>query len=358
MRFWMAWRFLIRNKSRALFPLGGVIIGAMALIMTLSLGSGGKKIIEKDLGVIGENRILVGGTSLTEKDKEIIERLPFVQYVMFPEMRSEIQGVLYRGYTSKGLITMGLPLLQDNEVILDEEQFQNIRVGDIISLETKNGKREFIIKDLYKEVSPFERVRIGKRVIVKDSFFEKLFGKKEYKSLVISFPQGEQGEDYIPLILRELNRSRFSHNQIKLLETPEVYKKVEKIKIFVNKSLYVLSFISLIVGGFGIMNLIGSSVRDRKNYIGILRAVGMDQKKIFELFILEGVLIIFLGTILGVFLGVLNSWLVGAIIKIPPVFSFKEILISLFVTMIVGVVFGTIPAKKAGKLEIIEALKI
>ena len=358
MKFWMAYRFLRGNINRALFPIMAVIIGAMSLVMTLSLGDGAKNIINRDLSAIGNNRILLGGGALSSRDLERIERLPFVEYAVFPEKRALIGDTLYRGYSKKALSAMKLPNLKESEVVLDKNQFLDSKIGAKIELETELGKKRFVIKDLYQEESPFETMKAGNRVIVSDETFEKIFGRNNYNSLVISFPQDEDGVEYIPLILRELNRSRFGYNQIRVLETPDVYKKVERIKDFVNKGLFILSFISLIVGGAGILNLIASAVRERGSYIGILRTMGMDKKSLMGVFLIEATVIVVFGAIIGVIIGIIMSYIAGEILKIPPYFSFFKLMGALFFTMVIGIVFGIFPAKKAGELEIVESLKI
>lgn len=358
MRFWMAFRFLKGNLERAAFPLMAVIVGAMSLVMTLSLGDGAKNIIDKDLSAIGGNRILVGGGSLSSKDLELMERMPFVEYGVFPEKRKLVGNTLYRGYSKKALKAMRLPSLKENEVVLDRNQFLDAEVGAEVELQTELGKRKFTIRDLYQEESPFETMKMGDRVIVSDETFERIFGRSNYNSLVVSFPQDEDGEEYIPVVLRELNRSRFSYNQVRVLETPAVYKKVERIKSFVGKSLFILSFISLIVGGAGILNLIASAVRERTSYIGILRTVGMDKRSLMEIFLIEAAVVITLGAVIGVILGVAVSYCAGNLLKIPPYFNFIKLVGALVLTMGVGLIFGVFPAKRAGELEIVEALKI
>lgn len=358
MRFWMAYRFLRGNIQRAMFPMTAVIIGVASLIMTLSLGDGAKNIINKDLSALGNNRILLGGGSLSSRDLELVERLPFVKYAVFPEKRALIGDVSYRGYSKKALRAMKLPNLKDSEVVLDKNQFLDAKIGAKIELETELGKKRFVIKDLYQEESPFETMKGGNRVIISDETFDRVFGRSNYNSLVISFPQDEDGVEYIPIVLRELNRSRFGYTQIRVLETPDVYKKVERIKNFVNKGLFILSFISLIVGGAGVLNLIASSVRDRSSYIGILKAMGVDKKSLMVIFLIEGAIVIAIGATIGLMVGGVSSWLVGNILRIPPHYNYLKIAGALVLTECVGLFWGIFPAKKASDIEIVEALKI
>lgn len=354
----MSFRFLRGNLARATFPMIAVIVGAMSLVMTLSLGDGARNIIDRDLSAIGGNRILVGAEHLNYKDLELMERLPFVEYGIFPEERALVGNIVYRGYSKKALIAMKLPILKNEETVLDKEQFSDIKIGEEIELETISGKRQFLVRGLYQEESPFETMKMGDRVIVSDETFEKIFGKRSYKNLVIAFPEGENGEDYIPIVLKELNKIRPRYNQVRILETPDVYKKVERIKSFVGKSLFILSFISLGIGGIGILNLIATTVRERGSYIGVLRAMGMSRESLTKIFIIEAGIVIVLGTSIGITFGVGMSYIAGNILKIPPYFNFFKIMVTLALIMGISLIFGVYPAKRAGKIEIVKALKI
>lgn len=354
----MSFRFLRGNLARATFPMIAVIVGAMSLVMTLSLGDGARNIIDRDLSAIGGNRILVGAEHLNYKDLELMERLPFVEYGIFPEERALVGNIVYRGYSKKALIAMKLPILKNEETVLDKEQFSDIKIGEEIELETISGKRRFLVRGLYQEESPFETMKMGDRVIVSDETFEKIFGKRSYKNLVIAFPEGENGEDYIPIVLKELNKIRPRYNQVRILEIPDVYKKVERIKSFVGKSLFILSFISLGIGGIGILNLIATTVRERGSYIGVLRAMGMSRESLTKIFIIEAGIVIVLGTSIGITFGVGMSYIAGNILKIPPYFNFFKIMVTLALIMGISLIFGVYPAKRAGKIEIVKALKI
>ncbi len=357
MSLWMAYRFLKGNYIRVLFPLIGVIVATISLIMTISLGGSAKRIIENDLSAIGKNRVILGGGELDERDLEYFEKFEFVEYAMFPEKRDEKNGNIFRAYGDKALFAMGLFPLKENEIILDEDQFPNIKVGELIELTTKFGKRKFLVKKLYREESPFETMKVGKRIIMGNRGFEKSFGRGFYRNLVVSFHQGEDGEMYIPSLLKELNRNRYYENKIKILETPAVYKKIERVRGFVSRSLLVLSTISIIIGGVGVINLIGISIKERGSHIGMLRSMGIKKKQIIEIFLIEGMIVVTSGGVIGMILGVLVSILIGFLLKIPPKFDILKMLSVFAIIMGSGVVFGLIPARRAGNLEIVEALK-
>ena len=99
------------------------------------------------------------------------------------------------------------------------------------------------------------------------------------------------------------------------------------------------------------------SVIERTKEIGIRKAIGAADKNILMQFLLEAVILTGCGGIIGIISGILLGIVIGNIVRIPPVFSLWSIIISLAVSMSIGIIFGVIPAKKAAKLNPIDALR-
>lgn len=114
--------------------------------------------------------------------------------------------------------------------------------------------------------------------------------------------------------------------------------------------------ISLLVGGIGIMNIMLVSVVERTKEIGILKALGAEPRQIETQFLLEAVILTFSGGILGVVLGIIITAIVSFAIVWPFVISVNGIFIGLLFSLIVGAFFGAYPARKASKLNPIDAL--
>ena len=108
---------------------------------------------------------------------------------------------------------------------------------------------------------------------------------------------------------------------------------------------------------FPVVLFIGSNIRARTGHMGILRAMGMSSKDMVIMFITEGAIISFIGSIVGLILGIIFSVFVGKIINIYPIFSIGDIFISLVISLVVGIIMGTIPAIKAGEKNTIELLR-
>ncbi|MCL6594049.1 MAG: FtsX-like permease family protein, partial [Alicyclobacillus sp.] len=118
-----------------------------------------------------------------------------------------------------------------------------------------------------------------------------------------------------------------------------------------------IAAISLIVGGIGIMNIMLVSVTERTREIGIRKAVGAKKRNILLQFLVESVVLSVSGGLIGVLLGGGGSYLVGQLLHMGNLVAVKSILYSVGFALMVGIVFGVYPARKASNLNPIEALR-
>lgn len=121
--------------------------------------------------------------------------------------------------------------------------------------------------------------------------------------------------------------------------------------------LAVIGAISLLVGGIGIMNVMLVSVSERKKEIGIRKAVGAKNKEIQMLFLIESVVLSFLGGIFGVILGLLFTWIIAYSYNWTFIFYALPPSIGFIISVITGVFFGFYPARRAAKLEPLVSLR-
>ncbi|MCX6887119.1 MAG: ABC transporter permease [Verrucomicrobia bacterium] len=119
----------------------------------------------------------------------------------------------------------------------------------------------------------------------------------------------------------------------------------------------VISSISLLAAGVGIMNIMLVSVTERTREIGIRRAIGAKKRNIMTQFIMEAVVICEVGGIMGVILGILGGNATSYFLKLAPVVPLDWAALGLVICSIVGIVFGTYPAYKAANLDPIESLR-
>ncbi|HFJ9478623.1 TPA: ABC transporter permease, partial [Bacillus cereus] len=118
-----------------------------------------------------------------------------------------------------------------------------------------------------------------------------------------------------------------------------------------------IASISLIVGGIGVMNIMLVSVTERTREIGIRKALGATRGKILLQFLIEAVMLTLLGGLVGIGLGYSGAYIVSSIAKWPPLVSWNVVVGGVLFSMVLGIIFGLIPANKAAKLDPIEALR-
>ena len=114
--------------------------------------------------------------------------------------------------------------------------------------------------------------------------------------------------------------------------------------------------ISLVVGGIGIMNIMLVSVTERTREIGVRKALGATYSVIVTQFLIEAVVISLMGGIIGIILGIGSSKLIGMASGMSTVISVQTIVMSFAFSMAIGLIFGIYPARKAAKLNPIDAL--
>jgi len=134
-------------------------------------------------------------------------------------------------------------------------------------------------------------------------------------------------------------------------------RQAEATKRTFNIVLGAIAGISLVVGGIGIMNIMLASVTERTREIGVRRAIGAKRRQIVRQFLIETVVLSMAGGILGIGVGLLIPWLVTRFAEMPTVVTAYSLVLSLGISMSVGIVFGLYPAIRASRLDPIEALR-
>jgi len=393
---------ILIHKLRSFLTVLGIIIGVSSVIIMVAIGNGAKLEIEKQISSIGSNLIIIlpGATSsggvrfgagtqmtLTIQDAEALKKeSPYIEDTSFSI--HEVLQIVYKNMNWSSLVRgTNTSFFRIQEWELERGRFFN--EDDI-----KSGNRvavigSTVVKNLFGLEDP-----IDKTIRIKKLPF-KVIGVLKEKG---TSPRGEDQDDVILVPYTTAQRNLFGNvlldrvrviyvkarsfndlflaeNDIKLIlrQRHKIQKNqeddfsVRNITQFLQarqESSRVMTFllgaiasISLIVGGIGIMNIMLVSVTERTKEIGIRMAVGATTYHIQIQFLIEAILLSIVGSILGILLGIAGALISDIVFHFKAIISFDSIIISLFLTMIVGVVFGFYPAYKASLLDPIEALR-
>ena len=154
-----------------------------------------------------------------------------------------------------------------------------------------------------------------------------------------------------------LDSSHHSAGDFSVIVPAELLAEQKRTERLFNAVMVAIASISLLVGGIGIMNIMLASILERTREIGVRRAVGARQRDIIRQFVVEAVLISFLGGSFGIVFGFIMSRLIAWLAGWSTIVTASSILLAFMVSITVGLVFGIYPAVKAARLDPVEAIR-
>lgn len=175
--------------------------------------------------------------------------------------------------------------------------------------------------------------------------------------IIVQIKDTEQLNASATLIKRILLRRHSELFDFEVTIPELLLKQQQKTKKIFNIVLGVIAGISLVVGGIGIMNIMLASVLERIREIGVRQAIGAKQKDIIAQFLAESTLISLTGGIIGIILGVILSKIITAVFDINTIVSAFSIVIAFGVSVVVGITFGYLPAKRAAANDPVVSLR-
>ena len=154
-----------------------------------------------------------------------------------------------------------------------------------------------------------------------------------------------------------LDSSHHSAGDFSVIVPAELLAEQKRTERLFNAVMVAIASISLLVGGIGIMNIMLASILERTREIGVRRAVGARQSDIIRQFVVEAILISFLGGSLGIVFGFIMSRLIAWLAGWSTIVTASSIVLAFVVSITVGLVFGIYPAVKAARLDPVEAIR-
>ena len=395
--FLMAWASLIANKMRSILTMLGIIIGVAAVIALVSIGNGVKQDIQNSISSLGSNLLMVmpgaprtpgvrpsAGSmkSLKVSDYEAISKLDGVRpaspmtngsYVVIYQNKNwttSVSGVSYN-YLDVNNWSM------KSGRFLSEKNVQNReRVAVVGKTVVKNlfGDEDPVGAEIRVKNIPFRIIGVlnskGSGAMGNDqddmviipytTAMERVEGV-DYLRMIYVVGKDENGIDRLQSDIENLLRVRHgikdtNLDDFNIQNMNSIMETMEETTGTLTLFLGAVAAISLVVGGIGIMNIMLVSVTERTREIGVRKALGATYSVIVTQFLIEAVVISLMGGIIGIILGIGSSKLIGMASGMSTVISIPTIVMSFAFSMAIGLIFGIYPARKAAKLNPIDAL--
>ncbi len=382
----VAIRALQRNKMRTFLTCLGIIIGVFSVILLIGVSNSMRIAVREKIQSFGSSAIMLMSFKkpFTDNDLDDIRKnIPDVQYLTpmnnweflvkykNKNLNRQIYGV------NNDYFKMGNWELESGSLFSDEE----IRAYDKVVIIGSSIKKTFfeyeepVGKVILINRIPFRIVgclkekgmSLGGRdfddfiVCPYTTLANKLIGIKSFVIINMATYSESQVDDVkqelMILLQRKYNLQPEQLQDYKISSSKEVIQKTEEISGYISLATVAIAFISLVVGGIGIMNIMLASVSERTHEIGIRMAIGAKNRDILMQFLIEALILSSLGGITGIIIGVTLYVLYTVISSQPFILSMLSIIGSFISAAMVGIVSGYYPAKKASKLNPIDALR-
>jgi len=402
----IAYLSLIDQKFRSFLTMLGIIFGTASVIIMVSIGEGAKRQAIAKYQDLGIRNIIVREKELSEEELEKV-RMKFSPGLSIHD--AEVIGDIVPGVED-----FACQAEKDTEARYSDKSVKGSIIGVTPSIEGilnySVSKGSFIKDDHYdrmlkvctlgasiaKSLFGYENP-VGHHVKMEDQWFEVVgvmntkalftetvgelaardlnndiyiplstFNKRipkennlesEINQFTVKLGSSERLIESAAVIRSILNRHHYNNNDFSIIVPYELLKQEEKERRRYNFLLASIAAISLIVGGIGIMNIMLASVVERTREIGIRRALGGRKNDILNQFVTEAVIMSLSGGLIGVIFGILLSLTLSLATEVSTSIKLYSLLIAFSFSILVGITFGYLPAKKAANLKPIESIR-
>lgn len=388
-------RSLAQNRMRTSLTALGMVIGVAAVVAVLAIGEGAQASVEGRIRALGTNLLYVrpafggvGGVrtgrveTLKRSDAEAIAELPGVKAVA-PEVSGSAQ-IRYREMNQNATVLGVTPEYLEVRALevqaglgfdtLDDVQRRRVAIiganvaTDLFGREQPLGSRIQILGIPFRVIGVLAPKGDAGMSSPDDTVFVPLgthqgvlFGLDYLTSMSVQVEDESQAlvvQERIEELLRLRHRLRPDQdNDFSVRSQTEMLETFGAITSTFTVLLGGVAAVSLLVGGIGIMNIMLVSVRERTREIGVRMAVGARRRDILLQFLVEAVVVSLFGGLMGLALGYLLALLIARFGGWETVVPFYAVIMSFGVSVGVGLVFGVGPARRAARLDPVEALR-
>ena len=391
----LALRSIRRNLLRSFLTTLGIVIGVSAVITMVTLGNGATRAVQSQIASLGSNLLMIlpgqrlgpgggGGPAFNVGDAEAIEQQVGALKGVAPEVRSSATlvangrnwGASLTGSTNEWFQVSNWTIASGRIFEPDEQ-----RVGAAVCVIGATVRRE-----LFGTADPIgEQIRVKKfsctvvgllgskgqgamgndqdnlLVLPLTTMQRRVVGHTRVNTLLVSLTD-DADVARTKAGLQELMRERrkLAENEddnFSVLDTRQIADAMSGTTQVMTMLLGAVAAVSLVVGGIGIMNIMLVSVTERTREIGVRLAIGALEREVLLQFLVEAVVLAALGGLIGIVLATAASIALARVMGIPYLFDPSINLLSFVFSAGIGVVFGYFPARRAARLDPIEALR-
>jgi putative ABC transport system permease protein len=327
--FVMSLRELRRNTMRSILTMLGVIIGVSAVIALVTLGQGATTKVRSDVSSMGENLLTVtpGANRRGGPGTGATSAPPFtMQDVAAIEREVKVISAIAPSSSKSALMVYGN---KNHSTQIHGSTSAFFTVDDLVIMP---------IKTLQK----------------------RLAGNNDVGSIYVTATSESattRAKSQVEALLRERRRTAGAEDNFRVMDSKELADTLSSVTGALTALLGAIAGVSLIVGGIGIMNIMLVSVTERTREIGIRLAIGARGQEVLLQFLVEAIVLSLLGGVIGVLLGLGGSWAGTRALNLPLVIQPQIVVIALGFSAFIGVIFGFLPARKAARLNPIDALR-
>lgn len=394
-RFWdqlvesfkMATSAIMAHKLRALLTMLGIVIGIASVISVVALGRGTQQQVLSNINNLGTNTMtIMNGTgfgdrranltkNLTVSDAELLNKQGFVDSttpssnlsatVIYgnTNVTGSVNGVGEQYLNVKGMKMVSGRFFNANEV---KEAAQVVVIDantqkDLGIIAPVEGKVILVDKKPLKIIGLAEESNNMHQTSLKlwtpyTTLMQRISGEKHIDSLTVKVKDEVESQTAEKSVISLLS-AKHGKKDFFIMNSDTIKQTITSTTNTLTLLISSIALISLVVGGIGVMNIMLVSVTERTKEIGVRMAIGAKQRNILQQFLIEAILICLLGGVIGILLA-------GTIITLfntlgsnfKMLLSLESVVLAVFFSTLIGVVFGYMPAKNASKLNPIVAL--
>lgn len=397
----VAFTAILSNKFRSFLSMLGIIIGVAAVIIMMAIGQGSKESVRAELSKMGTNLLTIRpGASMrggVRQDPSAMQTLKMADYESImneaslvtkvsPEVSSGGQAIygakntnttIYGG--SSEYLDIKLWQLKDGDCFTEEDIKKSTKVCVVGTsvVEELFGSKDYdaVGKTIRFKSIPFRIVGILKskgynnwgmdqdNVIIApySTVMKRIAAQTYFNSIIVSALSEELSEkaiDELSAILRRNHKIKDeAEDNFTIRSQQEMMETMGSTMDTITVILVVAAAFSLLVAGIGIMNIMLVSVTERTKEIGLRMSVGARGIDIMSQFLIESIMISLTGALLGIGLGYGGSWLAKNVFMFPSSVPLWSVGVSFCVCAFIGIFFGYVPARKAARMDPIEAIR-